>query len=531
MKFSKVCIISLILSLSVLAIYVSTLTKNWSDDAIRYAYLVENSTRISSPLLYHPHHLLYSVTGFLAHSIATAFFHCPDTILNLQVFNAILAALAVIVFFVFLRTIGINLLGSFLFCLGLSFAYTVWACATGIEPQIAPQLFYLLILIFLTRIDKTRFPYMFSAAIGLLYGTAILFHQSSIFFAAPILIGLFLFLHPGKRYKCIMLYMLFSTLTGAGAYAMAAVYILDIKNINGFFRFLTYYHHIHVAGLRFFEFLNIPRSLYMLFKILLYAPFTTIRDFSQNMFSHKGLLNIIAMLSSGVIYIASFILLWKTKLPLLQRKVRTIAVFWLIAYLAYIIITEAPYCIEQYLNIIFPVWILLALSVYGLLCRAEKEKVFHIIVATLVLFIFLWNYSFFVVKSKNIDNNLKYKNAILWKGKTSPRTAFLTFGWEPYFEYFARREIVKISDYFPDKETALESYNSKLSRIIEERIDSGNNVYLLGFDIVLNSQHVQDYLFKVSKTYTIGNIESFFSQYRLSPIETEFGRVYKIEID
>ncbi|MFH0732108.1 MAG: hypothetical protein V2A72_04190 [Candidatus Omnitrophota bacterium] len=521
--------IGIFIFLYALVLYIFTLTKNWSDDAISYAYMTKLADNIFSAALYHPHHLLYSAVGFIAYKTITVFLHCTNVLFILQTLNSILAASTLVAFFVLLRSVGINNFLSFLFCIGLSFTHTFWFCATDVEPQMAPLTFYILAIILLVKIDKTRFAYLYSFIIGLFCAMTVLLHQSSALFCLSILIGFFLFLQSRKRYICVVLYLMSATIITTSVYLAVAIHIYGIKKIEEFIHFVTYYHYINIAGLRFFTPANFIRGIYTLFKIMLYMPLTSIRGFLESPFSFYGLLNITVILLTGFVYVVSFASLFKEQLPSMQKNLKIISISWFSIYLIYININEAPYFIEQYLNVLLPLWIIFAILSNSLYLRVNSKKIFYATMATFILFLFLWNYFIFARASADIRNNTRYKNAVMWKGKSLPGDIFLTFSWNPYFEYFAQRKVIKIGNYFPNRAEYFKAYNLRLKRRIDKELKKGSNIYLLGLDVVLESQHVQDYLRKVSKTCTVANIENFFSRYNLNPIETEFGMVYKIE--
>ncbi|MFH0732107.1 MAG: hypothetical protein V2A72_04185 [Candidatus Omnitrophota bacterium] len=509
-------------------VYSSTLSKNWSEDAIANVCLVENAKNALSPSLYHPHHMFYHVSGFLFSRFVQIFLPQVLTITCLQIFNSILAVFTIAVFFIGLRMLDIDRFISLCVSAGLAYTYTMWYCATSIEARMSPLAFLLLCFIFIIKIEKVKFTYILVVAMGLCHALSILLHQLSTLFAAVSIAGFFIFLKGKGRYKCLLLYIASTGFFTVTTYALIARYILGVKGIKGFLLFVTSYMHLGTWGFDFFETLNIPRAAYGFLNAQLYLPLRTLKEFLKSSFSLMGLANTIAFIAVVSMLVLPLLSFRKTTNAINKQRIIFIGWIWIIFYLVLYVTTEAPqaqYVIVNYPFMVIPSWIMIAVCADNFSSMINKRLV-YLIAIMVPLYIFFWNYSFIITESTDINNNLKFKNAVFWQRNSSPKTVFLSMDWEPYIEYFAKRRVVSIAKYFPDSEEDLEEANAQLYHLLDAELENGNDIIMLDLD---TAEHAQEYMSKLSKTYTFYNIKIFFSRYELQPLSTEFGLAYKIK--
>lgn len=164
-----------------LALYLATLTRVHTFDALSYALDVDNKPWRE---LFHPHHLAYGPLGVLVRNLAQTLGWQGSAVLPMQLANALAGALGVGLFFGCLhdatRRFDLALCGALL--LGGSYAY--WYYAVEVEVYTIAALFLVLCLWCLLRLAR-RPTLWLAAALGLVQGLAVLFHQTNVLLCVP----------------------------------------------------------------------------------------------------------------------------------------------------------------------------------------------------------------------------------------------------------------------------------------------------------------------------------------------------------
>lgn len=225
--------IGLALLLAFTFLYFDTRTEVHTFDALSYTHDVETKP---PGQLYHPHHLLYGVTGRLAFDLAQNLGYEGRADTPIQFMNALAGALGVILLWLFGEhftgkrwlPIGIAIL------IGMCYAY--WFYATEVEVYTLAAVFIILTLWFLVRLERNpdRKEVIFA---GLATTGAVMFHQTNIMFVVPV--GVY-FLLDFRLRKYLVLYIGVTALTVAIPY-VAVGWNSGFRDIHSYYDWLTGY--------------------------------------------------------------------------------------------------------------------------------------------------------------------------------------------------------------------------------------------------------------------------------------------------
>lgn len=164
-----------------LALYLSTLTRVHTFDALSYVTSVEQKPWTE---LFHPHHLAYGPLGAIMLAIGQALGYQGGAALPMQLVNALAGAAGVALFYLVARnaTGRSDAAAAAALLLGASYAY--WYYAVEIEVYTVATLFLIICMALLMR------PGPWNArcclALGLAQGGAVLFHQTNVLLSVPI---------------------------------------------------------------------------------------------------------------------------------------------------------------------------------------------------------------------------------------------------------------------------------------------------------------------------------------------------------
>jgi len=175
-------LIPLLLGIGGFTLYLLTLVQAHTFDALSYALDVERK-----PLqeLFHPHHLAYGLIGVLVRELATTLGWQGNVVLPLQLANALVGAVGVMLFYTVLRQhthrTDVALAGAVL--LGSSFAYWYYAVEVEVYTIAAVFLVGCLGLMWQALRHPTWHGWVW---LGVGQGLAVLFHQTNVLLAVPI---------------------------------------------------------------------------------------------------------------------------------------------------------------------------------------------------------------------------------------------------------------------------------------------------------------------------------------------------------
>ena len=172
---------------------------NSSIDAYYYAASIRHSGE-----LFHPHHLLYNLSGFLFLKAVHLFGIFPDVLSFLKGVNALVAALCLVIVRHIFRQMGRDHseISGLLILTGSSFA--LWRYATENETYLIPLAFSLMASsFFLYYLNGRKLRYLFIA--GTFGSLAILYHQIHFFWWLGLCIGVVIHV---RRWRAFVLYSL-----------------------------------------------------------------------------------------------------------------------------------------------------------------------------------------------------------------------------------------------------------------------------------------------------------------------------------
>lgn len=216
-------------------LYFRTRTVVHTFDAVSYMWNIE-----VKPLgeLFHPHHLLYAPLGQLAYRLAQSLGYDGYSDAPIQAVNALAGALGIL----FLWRFGVRWTKRPWASLGVAatvgVCYAYWLYASEVEVYTLAAAFLTLSMWILAALDEQPHPAR-AAALGVAHAGAIMFHQTNILFAVPVV--LFLLLRPALRSLSIL-----AAYAGAGTLAVGIPYGLVIgssglNSPNAVYRWLTDY--------------------------------------------------------------------------------------------------------------------------------------------------------------------------------------------------------------------------------------------------------------------------------------------------
>ncbi len=197
-----------------LLVYLLFPSHNSSIDAYYYAASIRYSGE-----LFHPHHLLYNLTGYIFLKAVECIGIFPDVLAFLKIINALVAALCLAAAASIFRQMGKDKteISGYLILAGSSFV--LWRFATENETYLFPlalSLFASFYFIHYLKIREMR--YLFLA--GIFGSLAMLYHQIHLFWWLGLFIGVIVHI---RRWKAVLLYGLPALLV---PFAYGVVYLI-----------------------------------------------------------------------------------------------------------------------------------------------------------------------------------------------------------------------------------------------------------------------------------------------------------------
>lgn len=168
------------------ALYLLTLTNVHTFDALSYILDVD---RKPWPELFHPHHLAYGPLGAVIRGLAMRLGWAGSAERLLQVTNALAGGLGVGLFAALLGRVTGRLAPAALGALLLGVSYAYWYYAVEVEVYTIAALFLIAGLALMLALAR-RPTVALAAAMGLVQGGAVLFHQTNVLLSVPALVAL-----------------------------------------------------------------------------------------------------------------------------------------------------------------------------------------------------------------------------------------------------------------------------------------------------------------------------------------------------
>lgn len=212
-------------------------------DAVSYANQIENlyPTTHNLKWLFHPHHLLFNVSGYLLWKLGLVFKPTLSVLAVLETFNAVLATAGMVVFYRLQKLlIGRTKWLPVLVTLGVAFSFGYWICATDARVNM-PSCFFLIIAAYAMIVALHSDSVYYLKVSGAAAGIAVLYHESAgLFLAVGILAAFFLSTQIktetqsrfSARSKCILNFAIPWAACVLFAYAVVAVLFLHLDTVH-----------------------------------------------------------------------------------------------------------------------------------------------------------------------------------------------------------------------------------------------------------------------------------------------------------
>ncbi len=233
--------VSWLLFFGTLAVYLLTRTHLNTFDAVAYANQIGLAAETGKLRpLFHPHHLLFNALGFGAWRLARfAGFTGGPLVVN-QSLNAVLGAWGIALFYALLRRLQPAGGAPLALALGLAGSFGWWICATDGRVNMPSSVLMLAAFYELLRL-RVRPAWSQAARVGLLAGTAALFHESAGLFGLVGLVGVALVAPGRKRVHLAAAYVMVWIGAAAGAYALVGLLALHLHSPGAFKHWMNAY--------------------------------------------------------------------------------------------------------------------------------------------------------------------------------------------------------------------------------------------------------------------------------------------------
>ena len=363
---------TLLLFSGALGVYWATRTQANTFDAVSYANQIAHLyPRTGDPRwLFHPHHLLFNALGYVLWRTAHALGYAGGSLVVLQSLNATLGGGGIAVFYLTLRRLlqrsrWLPLLIS----LGVAFSFGYWVCA-GDGRVNMPSLFLMLCAFaVLCRTMQSPRPAL-AAAVGVLAGGAVLFHESAGLFVVVGLAGVLLaeddpLLLPAamkvRRRRTALAYLGAWGATVGFPYLFVGVLVLHLHSVAAFRHWTSEY-----AELGWWWDFHILANLSLDAKAFLHAAIAdlpgkqgTLRVGRHIPIALKTLYyaTLIGWLGAVYAFLAALPLLWRSH----NRRLMIVCMLWIVVYAAFFTVWSPGYFVF-WVPVLIPTAVMLALA-------------------------------------------------------------------------------------------------------------------------------------------------------------------------
>lgn len=345
------------------ALYLATRTTYNTFDAVSYANQIAHlyvNTR-DPHWLFHPHHLLFNATGYVLWRIARSIGYIGGPLVVLDIFNGVVAALGVTLFYLTLRRLmqRSNWLPAIVAAgLGLSFGY--WVCATDARVNAASTTLLLgSFAILCVNFERMRLRHAMAA--GLVAGLAVLYHESAGLFLLVGLTAMGVMPSRAPRAKLAAYFTVGWAAVVVIAYAVVGVFVLHLHSLSAFHAWSTEY-----ADLGWWWSFNVVHNLRPHIYALRHAAFVEppgkTGTFHLAADTPTGLLalyfsTLIGWFVAVYYFIVALPLLWRTH----YRPILIISVVWTVVYGAFFTVWQPRYFVF-WVPALVPISLILALT-------------------------------------------------------------------------------------------------------------------------------------------------------------------------
>ncbi|WP_299756206.1 glycosyltransferase family 39 protein [uncultured Chloroflexus sp.] len=230
--------LALLLGVAFIALYLLTLTKVHTYDALSYILDVD---RKPWPELFHPHHLLYGPLGALIRWLATGLGWQGSAELWLQVVNALAGAVGVVLIFLLGRAVTGSMMAALAAALSVGWSYAYWYYAVEVEVYTLAAVALTVALWLLAAIARQP-RWQTAFWLGVAHGVAVLGHQTNALLVVPALVTLRLAVSNDRdRLRLNIAYLLPLGCVVGGAYLGVVLGVSGMRRWDEVWAWLTGY--------------------------------------------------------------------------------------------------------------------------------------------------------------------------------------------------------------------------------------------------------------------------------------------------
>ncbi len=484
----------IILFLSVLCIYLSSLSNSYDFDSISLAQWAEGGIYFVPSQQFH---LLNYFFNNIFYYLWKILGYSGSAILPIQVLDAIFGALSVCLFFFIINNLVRNKFVSFICTLGLGFSSEFWHYSTEAETHIISIFFLLLAIFFISRPDY-NFSVRDIRKTAFCHGLAI-FSSAAYFFFFPFFLIIIAFGDNSKQEKknLLLKYLFYLIIFWLLPYLFIGAVLTIKKNAHYFYdtglvKFIKRFGHGIIFWFKSHErFSFIKRD-----QVYFIAQNFTKMLFGYTQSPIPGLL--LFFFSAAFIGINHH----------LARKEKRMMAFAFAGFVMFIVFISIffiyePFNTQRYTPLLIFFWIVVGICMYISL-KIYPNKFLYILIAGLVFFNIYLNFTnriyplsikeknYYLMETAKISEYIGKDDLVLIIGKNP-------YGYpEPrvrYFDYFGEInffELGYLNSRFYDsykREGNRQELLGFLKQEINYFLDSGNNVWCL--DVVINTPEKQ----------------------------------------
>lgn len=494
--------------------YLLTLSANPLWDSVVYAHAWENDIWWN---IFHPHHLLGPVTGWLLYRGLMLLGYHGRAIWPMAVASAFFGASASTILFLSLWELTKRLYVALVSALLFATSIVVWRFS-GEAGVYAIATFVLLgalrCLIAYLKERKTRY----AVWLGILAGLAVVAHEMNLIFVG--LVGLLMLYCSRRHIRHVVAYTVPLALTVLVLYGTAG-WLAGARQPRDFYNWLTWY--LQKSGQEAWGGWYVGRNalketLFTLTRAITFTPQRAL--FAQLLHGQltgwqdgflMAVFVLIAVLAVAVLIflLGQWRLSWK-QYPLL------IPFFcaWFVGYTLFVAWCGSP--LEGWIFVVIPVWTLLGMF-WGTMGPSKRWRSTGALITLLLVGLTVLNLAGEVLPTHDPRQSYEGQVSLLVEANTHPSDLIIVPNspLRSYIPYFARRENC-ISTHDPFRAAQVEGGNGyqRLRERIETEWSTGHRVLLLSSALTLEADDLVFQLMQTDKE----SLLAFFNAYQMTPI-------------
>ncbi|HEY3329540.1 MAG TPA: hypothetical protein VGK19_05925 [Capsulimonadaceae bacterium] len=483
---------STVLIVAFTALYMVTQARYYTFDAVSYAHSIYRYDSVGDLYaLFHPHHLLFNLTGWILWKLAHVFGYIGGPLEVLKTMNAVLGAVGIAILSLALRSVLTRSRAlAVLFPIGLGVSFGYWVCATDGRVNMPSNV--LLIASFYALVLTMQSPSKRRALMtGLLSALSLLYHESAGLFVIVAFIGIWLGEYPQgtaveeHRTRRTLLGVFFLTwlLVTVIPYAVVGLGVLHLTSPEGFkdwaarYAVLGWWWDFHIIH-------NLRLDIYAIRKCLFTEP-TGKQGTFHIAHGESDMGFVIYMTALGIWLFAVY--LATIALPLLlrthYRPYLIVTIIWGAVNTAFFTIWQPEYFVFRVPTIISSALLLAMVASHY---RAKRSgQVWLLGIGVWVALIGISNYIQNIGPHENPKSNPYLALANDIKHRTGPQDIFVLAGTgylepdEVYIPYFAKRAVFSIHTEMSHNHENYAAMKSSLIDTMNATRAAGGSVYVL----------------------------------------------------